>query len=183
MKKLVKKTVRITLFFSCLAIGFISCDKEEDTKPTTPVITPIDTTKKDTTAAPQGTQFWTGDGSVKCTPYTLNFTPIVSLLSINTEKCYNETYRPNIAFSFDTGSFGVGSFTVVQKNSQNLGPNEVTLTISQYNYKNYKGTGGTVVISKYAADTSKWVATFNKLDLFSSTDSMNYTFTGRIENF
>jgi len=177
-----KKLGQLGLLLSFLAIGFTSCEKEDTTPPVVPV-TPTDTTKKDTTVAPVGTQFWIGDGSVKCTPYTLNFNTTVSLLNINTEKCYNESFRPNVAFYFNTATFGVGNFTVVEKNTQNLGPNEVTLTISQYNFKNYKGTGGTVVISKYAADTSKWVATFDKLDLFSSTDSMNYTFTGRVENF
>lgn len=180
------KTIKPLLVIAAISLfTFSACDKDDSVQPATPTTNNGGNT--DTTSSPNADQFWLGNGAVKCTPYTKQFTQTINLLSINTEKCYQEFVRPNFTFDFPNsiGSsfvFGVGTYNIVQ-DFASQGNTDVLFNMSGYNDMKYKGVSGTVTVSKLATDTSIWTVEWTNINLYSEDDSSNYTFTGRIEGF
>lgn len=179
------RSIFLLLFVS--AITFTACEEDDSVQPSAPAAnnggaTQTDTTQADTTGKPMGDQFWLGSGTVKCTPYTKNFTRVIGLLSINTEKCYQEFGRPNFTFNFYNSSFGAGTYNIVPSGTSSTAT-DVVFSMFGYNGKTYSGVSGNVTVTKSTIDSTKLVLEWDKINLYSITDSSNHTFTGRIENF
>ena len=95
--------------------------------------------------------------------------------------------RPNFTFDFvNSGSsftFGAGTYNIIPNGTTASVDTDVVFSMSGYNNKSYTGISGTVNITKSTSDSTKWVAEWNQINIYSSTDSANYTFSGRIDNF
>ena len=186
--KTMKNLKTLTLLLLVAALSFASCEEDDSTEPAAPAANNNGTNNPtDTTSVPMPDQFWLGTGAVKCTPYTKGFTGFINLLSVNTEKCYQESVRPNFTFDFvNSGSsftFGAGTYNIIPNGTTASVDTDVVFSMSGYNNKSYTGVSGTVNITKSTSDSTKWVAEWNQINIYSSTDSANYTFSGRIDNF
>lgn len=180
------RSIFSALFIS--AICFTACEEDDSTQPSTPgTITGGGTNPTDTSGTPVGDQFWLGNGAVKCIPFSKNFTGFINLLSINTDKCYQEFVRPNFTFDFmNTSSsftFGAGTYNIVADFASQTNDMDVIFSMSGYNSKQYSAVSGTMIVTKSQTDSTKWNLEWDKINLYSETDRANHTFTGRIEDF
>lgn len=169
-----------------VSLAFIACEKDDSgsTEPQTQNNSNGGGNMNDTTQTPVGDQFWLGNGSVKCTPFTKTLNATINLLSVNTEKCYGESVRPNFTFDFPNGAnLRTGTYYVInQSGGGAMTDSSVSFYMSGYNNLQYNGVSGEVNVSVNSSDASKLDFTWDKINIYSPDDSMNYIFTGRIDS-
>ena len=73
------------------------------------------------------------------------------LVHLNTDKCHGETFRPTLTLNFGE-ALAVGTYEVVEGKPSGK---QVKIESVQYNYTNWTGTKGTVVVSKNTTDATK----------------------------
>ena len=79
---------------------------------------------------------------------------LVNLIHLNLDKCNNDTYRPTLTLTFESGkNISPGTYTVSSATAPS--GSQVFISSSKYNWTDWTATGGSVVVTPNANDTSK----------------------------
>lgn len=148
--------------FLALSLLLTSCTKEEVvTDPTQTNTTPTNNTNNtdnsNTTTKPTATTFKFAANGIDCglTDGYSNQSRQVQIIHLNTDKCNGDVYRPTISLYFQIGKpITPGTYTIVTA-TNNPGINEVSVTSAKYNFTDWSGTSGTVIVTQNSEDNTK----------------------------
>lgn len=144
MRKMIRSSM-VALMISSLFIT-AGCSKNEED----PIIeeTPVQTGKSKSTTfkfAANGKDCGLTDG------YADQQHKLPELIHLNTDKCNGETFRPTITLNFSEAP-APGTYTVVDGKPAGK---QVKVESLQYNFTDWNGTTGTVVVTKNNDDATK----------------------------
>lgn len=140
-----------------LSVTIISCSKDEEPTPTNTIGNTNNTGNTNTSTKPTETTFKFAANGKDCglkDGYS-NQSRQVQIIHLNTDKCNGDVYRPTISLYFQIGKpITPGTYTVVPS-TNTPGANEVSVSSAKYNYTDWSGTAGTVVVTQNAEDSTK----------------------------
>jgi hypothetical protein len=144
-----KFNLLVALMALSLSVLFVACDSadDDDMKDETETETGTKPTATTIKFAANGKDCGITDGFAD-QQHTLP-----ALIHLNLDKCNGDINRPTLTLNFESGkTIAPGTYTVVASAPK---AGEFTISSSKYNYADWEGTAGSVVVTTNADDATK----------------------------
>jgi hypothetical protein len=137
----------IAMFAVSLSVLFVSCDSDEEETKKDETETGTKPTATTIKFAANGKDCGITDG------FANQQHSLASLVHLNLDKCNDDINRPTLTLNFEFGkTIAPGTYTVVASSPK---AGEFTISSSKYNYADWEGTAGSVVVTANAEDATK----------------------------